>query len=169
MKKTRAERDASLWANEEFGQATAKKDTDLKKTRTKLTKAQAYVTEYLMKEEELVWEVAKAKDEVECMRNEFWKHTGKINSLQRRLKHVKKEQKIEATAFEQQLWKLRQELRDGEKTWSEKEKKFWEEAVQLTTNIRKLKAELEDHRKKNGRMKSELNKKDNGIKELRTQ
>ena len=42
-----------------------KKDAEIKKIRTELTKAQAYVTEYLMKEEELVRHAAKAKDEVD--------------------------------------------------------------------------------------------------------
>ena len=64
-----------------------------------LTKTQAYVTEYLMKEEELVRDGAKAKDEVELMRNDHGKHTGEINSRKRRLKHAKKERKDEAMAF----------------------------------------------------------------------
>ena len=44
-----------------------------------------------------------------------------------------------------------------------------EEAVQMNTDIRNLKAKLKEQRKENERMKSELTKKDNGIKELRTQ
>ena len=91
------------------------KDAEIKKIRTELTKAQAYVTEYLMKEEELICDATKANDDVERMWNEHGKHTGEINSLQRRLKHAKKERKDEATDFEQQVRKLRQELRDGEK------------------------------------------------------
>ena len=53
-----------------------------------------------MKEEELVRDAAKAKDEVERMRSEHGKNTGEINSLHRRMKHAK-EQKDEATVFEQ--------------------------------------------------------------------
>ena len=36
----------------------------------------------------------------------------------------KNERKDEAVAFEQELWKLWQELKDGEKTWSAAEKFF---------------------------------------------
>ena len=67
------------------------------------------------------------------------------------------------------MWKLQQELRDNEKTWLATEKKLSEEAVQITTDIRKLKAELEDQWKENERMRIELTKKDNGMKELQTQ
>ena len=59
-----------------------KKDVEMKKIRMELTKAQAYVTEYLMKEEELVRDATKAKDEVELMRNEHGRHTGELNALQ---------------------------------------------------------------------------------------
>ena len=127
------------------------------------------MTEYLIKEEELIRDAAKEEDEVERMQNDRAKHTGEINSLQRRLKHAKKEQKDEATAFEQHLWKLRQELRDGEKTWSDKEKKFSMEAVQMTTELQKLKAELTDQRTENKRLCTELTKKNDGMMELQAQ
>ena len=39
----------------------------------------------------------------------------------------------------------------------------------MTTDILKLKEELEDQRKENERMRTELTKKDNGMKELQTQ
>ena len=91
---------------------------DLKKVRTKLTKAQAYVTKYLMKEEEYVHERAKVKEEVESMWKSHGKYMAEVNSLHHRCKHVKKEQKQEAVAFEHRLRKLWQELKDGEKTWS---------------------------------------------------
>ena len=67
LKKTRAERDEGLRASEELGQAVAKKDLDMKKVWTELTKAQAFVAEYLMKKEELICEMAKVKEEVESM------------------------------------------------------------------------------------------------------
>ena len=57
--------------------------------------------------------------------------------------------------------KLQQELRDNEKTWLATEKKLSEEAVQMTTDIWKLKAELEDQQKENEQMKTELTKNDN--------
>ena len=50
-----------------------KKKAEINKTRTELMKVQAYVMEYLMKEEELVWEVAIAKDGVERMQSEHKK------------------------------------------------------------------------------------------------
>ena len=46
----------------------AKKDADIKRLRTELMKAQAYLMEYLMKEEECVRETEKAKEKVETMR-----------------------------------------------------------------------------------------------------
>ena len=167
LKKTRAEQEASPRANDELGRAMVKKDAEIKKIRTELTKAQALVTKYLMKEEQLIHDVAKAKDEVKRMWKEQRKHAGEINSLQRRLKHAK-EWKDEATAFEQQLWKLRQELHDGEETWTTKKKKFSDEAVQMATDIRKLKDEVEEQRKENEWLNTELTKKENGMKELQT-
>ena len=162
LERIRAERDVSLCANE-------KKDAEITKVRTELTKAQAYVTEYLMKEEELIRDAAEAKAEVERIRKEHGKHTGEINSLQRRLQHAKKERKDEATAFEHQLRTLRQELREQEKTWSTKEKKFTEDAVNMTTDLRKLKAEVEEQRAETERMSTELTKKSNRLIELQKQ
>ena len=60
------------------------------------------------------------------MWNARGKYTSEVNLLTRRLKHAKKEQKEEATAFELQLRKLRQELKNGEKACSEAENKFSE-------------------------------------------
>ena len=68
LKKAREERNVSLRINEELGQTTEKKDVDIKKLWAEVTKEQAYVTEYLMQEEEYVQETAKAKEEVESMR-----------------------------------------------------------------------------------------------------
>ena len=62
LKKTRVARDASLRANEELGQAMVKKDAEIKKIRMELMKAQGFVTEYLINEEELIREIAKEKD-----------------------------------------------------------------------------------------------------------
>ena len=169
LKRIRAERDASLRANEELGRAMQKKDAEIKKVRTELTKAQAYVTDYLMKEEELVRNAERAKEEVDRMRNEQGKHTGEINSLHRRLQQSKKERKEETVAFEQQLRKLRQELRDKEKTWSSKETKFTEDVINLTTDMRKLKAEVEEKRAETERLSTELTKKNNGFTELQNQ
>ena len=81
LKKARAERDTSLQTNKELGQATVKKDTEIKKIRTELTRAKDYVTEYIMKEEEYVRETAKAKEEVESMGNTQGKYTAEVNSL----------------------------------------------------------------------------------------
>ena len=82
MKKAREERNVSLRINEELGQGTVKKDAEIKNIRTKLMKAQAYVMEYLMKEEEYVRETAKV-EEVESMRNARGKYTAEVNSLTR--------------------------------------------------------------------------------------
>ena len=51
LKKTRAKRDVSMKANEELGLEIVRKEAELKKGRTELTKAQGYAIEYLMKEE----------------------------------------------------------------------------------------------------------------------
>ena len=67
LKKARAEWDVTLRTNEELGQATTKKEAEIKKIRTELTKVQAYVMECLMKEEEYIRETAKMKEEVESM------------------------------------------------------------------------------------------------------
>ena len=74
LKKTRAERVEVLWANEELGQAVAKKDVDVKKVREELTKTQALVTEYLMKEEEIICKTGKTKEESKACGN----HKGSI-------------------------------------------------------------------------------------------
>ena len=91
----------------------AKKDVDMKKVQIELTKAQIFVTEYLMKEDELVRERGKAKEEVESMQKVQGKHTMEVNSQHHRLKYPKNKRKDEVTVFEQQLQKLRQELKDG--------------------------------------------------------
>ena len=52
-----------------------KKDVEINKTRTELTKPQAYLTENVMKEEELVCEAAKEKEEVLSMRNARGQYT----------------------------------------------------------------------------------------------
>ena len=98
-----AERDASLWENEDIAQEMKKKDPEIKKIRAELRKVQAYTTEYLMKEEEYVREMAKAKEDVESMRKAHGKYTEKVNSLHRQVKHAKKERKEEANIFEQQV------------------------------------------------------------------
>ena len=72
-------------------------------------------------------------------------------------------------AFEQQLRKLWQELLDNEKTWSVMEKKFSEEAVQMTTDIWNLTVEVDEQRKENEWLNTKLSKKEIGIKELQTQ
>ena len=53
--------------------------------------------------------------------------------------------------------------------WSEAEKKFSEEAVQITTNLWKLRAEVEERSQENESLKTELAKKESGMKELQTQ
>ena len=100
IKKARPERDMSLRANDKLGQVVAKKDTALKKVRTELMKVQAFVMKYLMKEEELIRENAKAKEEVESMWKAHGKYTIEVNSLHYQLKHAKKEWKEEAAIFE---------------------------------------------------------------------
>ena len=70
--------------------------------------------------------------------------------------------------FKQQLQKLWQELKDGEKTWSEAEKKFSEEAIQMTTDLWKLREKVEERSQENERLKTELAKKESGMKELQT-
>ena len=107
----------------------------MKKIRMDLTKVQAYMTEYCMKEEEYIRETAKANDEIKSMWNARGKYRMEVYQLTRRLKHAKKERKEDATVFELQLRKLRQELKEGEKTWSEAENKFLEEAIQMTTDL----------------------------------
>ena len=161
LKRIRAERDASLRANTEMGQAVTKKEAEIKQVRAELTKAQAYVTEYLMKEDELTREAASAREEADRMRTDLGKHTGEINSLHRRLQLSKKERKAETVAFEQQLRKLRQELSEKEKTWSSKEAKF-------TTDLTKLQAEMAEKEAQTEGLKAELLRKSNGISELQT-
>ena len=161
LKRIRAERDASLRANAEIGQAVTRKEAEIKQVRTELTKAKAYVTEYLMKEDELIHEAARAKEEADRMRTDLGKHTGEINSLHRRLQLSKKERKAETVAFEQQIRKLRQELSEKEKTWSSKETK-------LTTDLTKLKAEMAEKEAQTEELKAELLRKSNGLNELQT-
>ena len=127
---------------------------------------QAYVTEYLMEEEVLICDAAEVKAEVERIRKEHEKHTAEINSLQRRLQHAKEERKDEATAFEHQLRTLRQELRDKEKTWSNKEMKFTEDVINLTTDMGKFKAQVEEKRAETEWLSTELTKKTNGFTKL---
>ena len=91
------------------------------------------------------------------------------NSLHCRFKHARKERKEEVILFKQQLQKLRQELKDGEKTWSEVETKFSEKVVQMTKDLRKLRVEVEERSRETEQLKTELAKKDNGTKELQTQ
>ena len=110
-KKARAERDASIKANDEMGCEIFRKETEIKKAWIELTKTQTFVTDYLMKE---VHKAPKAK-EVENSQKAHGKYTVEINSLNRQLKHAQKE---DATQFEQLLWKIRQELNDGERKWS---------------------------------------------------
>ena len=120
--------------------------------RTELTKAKAYVTKYLMKEEEVLRDAVRAKEEADRMRNEHGKHTGEINSLHHRLQLSKKERKAETTTFEQQIRKLRQELSEKEKKWSSKEAKF-------TTDLKKLKAEIEEKEAETEGLKTEHGRK----------
>ena len=89
LKKTRVEPDVSLQANEEMGREVVKKETEIKWVCRELTKAQAFVIEYLMKEEELTHVTTKAKEEVENLRRAQGKYTVEVNSLHRRLKHAK--------------------------------------------------------------------------------
>ena len=86
-----------------------------------------------------------------------------------RLKQVKKDQKNDVAAFEQQSQKLHQEHREQEKTWSAKEKNFSEEAAEMIADLWKLKGVVEDQRKDNEQLSTELTKKNNGIAELQTQ
>ena len=88
------------------------------------------------------------------MLNARGKYTAEVNSLTRRLKHAKKEQKEEAVAFELQLWKLWQELKDGENVWMEAEKKFSEKAVQMTTDLSKVKDEVEERSQESDQLKA---------------
>ena len=96
------------------------------------------------------------------------KYTAKVNSLNLQLKHAK-ERKAEAAIFEHQLQKLQQELKDGEKTWSEVEKKFSEEAVKKNIDLPKVRAEVEEWSEENDRLKTELARKESGMNELQTQ
>ena len=66
-----------------------KKETEIKRVHTELTKVQAFVTEYLMKEEELTRETTKAKEETENMQRAQGKYTSEVNSLHHRLTHAK--------------------------------------------------------------------------------
>ena len=84
-----------LRANEELGQVVAKKDEDMKKVHMELTKA----IDYLIKEEELVRETAKAKEEVVSIWKTQGNYTVEANLLHRRLKHAKRERKEEAIVF----------------------------------------------------------------------
>ena len=75
----------------------------------------------------------------------------------------------EATAFRLQLRKLRKGLKDGEKACFKVEEKFSEEAIQMTMDLRKLKAVVDEQSQENAQLKMELAKKENGMKELQTQ
>ena len=109
-KRRRVEGDACLRANEDMEQEVVKKETEIKRVHLELTKAcQAFVTGYLMKEEELIRETEKAKGEAENMWRAQGKYTAEVNSLNCWLKHDKKEQKEEAAQYKQQLRKLRPE------------------------------------------------------------
>ena len=67
LKKARTEWDVGFQGNKDLGREVAKKGVEIKKVRKELTKAQAFVTEYLMKEQELI-RTTKANEEVESMR-----------------------------------------------------------------------------------------------------
>ena len=69
------------------------------------------------------------------MRRAQGKYMEEVNSLHRRLKHAKKEQKEEAGQYEKQLRKMKQELKGREKMWSEAKKNFLEEVVQMSTHL----------------------------------
>ena len=64
---------------------------------------------------------------------------------------------------------MRQELKDGEKKWSESEKMFSKKTVQMTTDIWKLKAEVEKQHHETEQLKTELAKNERGMTELQTQ
>ena len=54
-------------------------------------------------------------------------------------------------------------------TWLEVEKKFSEEVVQMTTNLRKLKVVVDEQSRENAQLKTEFAKKKKGMQELQTQ
>ena len=91
LKEARLEQDNNRKSNEEMAREIVKKEAEIKLVQTQHTKAQGYVTEYLMEEEELTREAAKAKDDAERHRKVARKHQAEINSLNRRLKLPKKE------------------------------------------------------------------------------
>ena len=100
------------------------------------------MTECQMKEEELIREAEKAKEEAEGARQAKGKNSAEINQLNHRHKHVKKEWKEDVAQFEKQLEKLMKELDDNEKKWSEEHQKLSQEAVEMTTGSQKLKTKV---------------------------
>ena len=80
-----------------MGSELVKKETEIKKLHTEVTKMQAFVMEYIMKEEELIREATKAKEKRKTCR-EPKENTWRKRSC--RLKHAKKERKEEAALFE---------------------------------------------------------------------
>ena len=61
----------------------------MKRIHTEQTNVQAFMTKYLMKEEELIREAAKVKEEAKNLRRAQGKYTAEVNSLSRRLTHAK--------------------------------------------------------------------------------
>ena len=94
LKEAILERENYPKANEEMTQEIVK-EAEFKFVWTELPKAQAYVTEYFIKEEELIWEAAEAMEDaegyqkVEITKDIGRKHQVEIYSLNRGLKHAK--------------------------------------------------------------------------------
>ena len=78
-----------------------------------------FVTEYLMKEEELIRETAKAEEEIESMQKSHGKYMPEVNSLPRR--SGRKKQAYSSNNYESYNRRLKMEKRRGQK----RKRNFW--------------------------------------------